>query len=77
MSVQLIIDPNLDAADDDIASEMKRTGYKKGIQNCNRISEGKKRLWGPRPRWKDNIKKEFKEIACVCVNCIHLTQDRV
>jgi hypothetical protein len=34
-------------------------------------------LGTPLYRWKDNIKMDFKEVACENVDWIHLDQDRV
>jgi len=33
-------------------------------------------LWSHRCRWED-IKADHKEVGCVCVDWIHLAQDRI
>jgi hypothetical protein len=38
--------------------------------------EGKKPLGGPRRRWEDNIKVDFKEVGCGGRDWIELPQDR-
>jgi len=37
---------------------------------------GKRKLWGPRRKWDDNIKMELKEIGCESVDCIDLAEDK-
>jgi hypothetical protein len=39
--------------------------------------EGKRPLGRPRPRWKDNIKLDRREIGIGGANWIQLAQDRV
>ena len=38
--------------------------------------EGKGPLVRPRPRWKDNIKMDLKEVGCGGMDWIDLAQDR-
>ena len=38
--------------------------------------EGKRPLGRPGSRWEDNIKMDFQEVVCGCMNWIDLTQDR-
>jgi hypothetical protein len=38
--------------------------------------EGRRPLWRPRRRWKDNIEKDIREVGCGCVDWIWLAQDR-
>jgi hypothetical protein len=38
--------------------------------------EGRRPLWRPRCRWKDNIKMDLREVECVWVDWMELTQDR-
>jgi hypothetical protein len=40
-------------------------------------TEGKRPLEGPRRRWKDNIKMDFRELRIDGANRIQLAQDRV
>jgi hypothetical protein len=40
-------------------------------------SEGKRPLGRPRPRWKDNIKMDLREIGITRANWIRLAQDKV
>jgi hypothetical protein len=41
-----------------------------------RKHEGKRLLGIPKRRWKDNIKVNFREIGCGCVDWIRLAQGR-
>ena len=38
--------------------------------------EGKRPLGRPRPRWEDNIKMDFQEVECGCMDWIEMFQDR-
>ncbi|KAJ4427411.1 hypothetical protein ANN_25033 [Periplaneta americana] len=38
--------------------------------------EGERSLWGPRHRWKDNIKMDFREVGYDGRDSINLAQDR-
>jgi hypothetical protein len=38
--------------------------------------EGKRPLTRPRCWWEDNIKLDFRQIDCSCMDWINLTQDR-
>ena len=38
--------------------------------------EGKRPLWRPRRRWKDNIKMNLEEAECGGMDWIELAQDR-
>jgi len=38
--------------------------------------EGKRPLWRPRRRWKDNIKMVLQEVGCGGMEWIELAQDR-
>jgi len=38
--------------------------------------EGKKPLWRPRHRWKDNINMGLQEVGCGGVDWIDVAQDR-
>jgi hypothetical protein len=38
--------------------------------------EGHRLLGRPRLRWEDNIKMEFQEVRCECMDWIELAQDR-
>ena len=40
------------------------------------IDPSKRPLGRTRPRWKDNIKMDLKEVGCGNVDWIELTQDR-
>ena len=37
--------------------------------------EGKRPIGRPRRRWEDNIKMDFQEVGCGCVEWIELAQD--
>jgi hypothetical protein len=39
--------------------------------------EGKSPLGRPRRRWEDNIKMDFQEVGCGCMDWFELAQDRV
>jgi hypothetical protein len=46
---------------------------------CNIIvgkPEGKRTFGRPRSKWKDNIRKNLREIEWECVDWMYLTQDR-
>jgi hypothetical protein len=51
-----------------------------GEKNAYRIlvekPEGKRPLEGPRRRWIDNVKMDFREIGWGGMDWIHLAQDR-
>ena len=38
--------------------------------------EGKRPLGRPRHRWEDNIKMDFQEVGCGCMDWFVLAQDR-
>jgi hypothetical protein len=38
--------------------------------------EGKRPLVRPRRRWEDNIKMDFQEVRCGCMDWIKLARDR-
>jgi hypothetical protein len=38
--------------------------------------EGMRRFWRPRHRWEDNIRMDFQEVGCGCVDWILLAQDK-
>jgi hypothetical protein len=38
--------------------------------------EEKRPLGRPRPRWEDNIKMDFQEVGCGCMDWIDVVQDR-
>jgi hypothetical protein len=38
--------------------------------------EGKRPAGGPRRRWENNIKMDFQEVGCGCMDWIDLAQDR-
>jgi hypothetical protein len=38
--------------------------------------EGKRPLGRPRRRWEDNMKKDFQEVECGCIDWIELAQNR-
>jgi len=38
--------------------------------------EGRRPLGRPRRRWVDNIRMDFEEVGCGCMNWIGLAQDR-
>ena len=40
-----------------------------------RKSEGKRPLERPRPRWKENIKKDFQEVECEGMDWIDMAQE--
>jgi len=50
-------------------------GERKGIYSVLVGKDGKRPLWRPRRRWEDNIRMEFKEVACVGMDWIELAQD--
>ena len=37
---------------------------------------GKRPLGRPRRRWQDNIRMDFREVGCGCVDWMELAQDR-
>jgi hypothetical protein len=39
-------------------------------------TEGKRRLWRPRRRWVDNIKKNLQAVRCGGMDWMELAQDR-
>ena len=51
--------------------------YRRGVY---RVTVGKPEGRGPlgrhRRRWEDNIKMDFQEVGCVCMDWIYLAQDR-
>jgi hypothetical protein len=38
--------------------------------------DGKRPLGRPRRRWEDNVKMDFQEVGCQCLDWIELAQDR-
>jgi hypothetical protein len=38
--------------------------------------EGRRPLGTPRRRWEDNIRMDFREVGCGCVDWMELAQDR-
>jgi len=38
-------------------------------------SEGKRPVGRPRPIWEDNIKIDFQEVGCGCMDWIEVAQD--
>jgi hypothetical protein len=38
--------------------------------------EGRRPLGKPRHRWEDNIRMDFREVGCGCVDWMELAQDR-
>jgi hypothetical protein len=41
-----------------------------------RKPKGKRPLGRPRLRWEDNIKMDFQEVECECMDWMDLAQDR-
>jgi hypothetical protein len=39
--------------------------------------EGRRPLWRPRHKWKDNIKTNHNEIGCECFDWIQLAEDNI
>ena len=59
------------------ARHVARMGERRGVYRVLVGKPGGKRPLGrPRRRWEDNIKMDFQEEGCGCVDCIELAQDR-
>ena len=51
-------------------------GRVEAYRDLVRKSEGKRPLERPRPRWKENIKKDFQEVECEGMDWIDMAQER-
>ena len=50
----------------------RRGAYRVSVGN----PKGRRPLGRPRRRWEDNIRMDFREVGCVCVDWMELAQDR-
>jgi hypothetical protein len=54
-----------------------RMGERRGVHRCLvGKSEGKRPLYRPRRRWKDDIKMDLQEVGGFCGDWMELIQDR-
>jgi hypothetical protein len=59
------------------AGHVARTGEGKGVYRVLvGKPEGRRPLGRPRRRWEDNIRMDFREVGCGCVDWMELAQDR-
>jgi len=59
------------------ARHVARMGEKRGVYRVLvEKPEGRRALGRPRRRWEDNIRMDFREVGCGCVDWMELAQDR-
>jgi len=55
------------------AGHVARVGKRRGVYRVLvGKSEGKRPIWRPRHRWKDNIKMDLQEVGCGCMDWVDL-----